>query len=246
MVIYKAINKINGKEYVGQTIRNLSERISEHKYAASKRINNLPFGNAIFSYGFDNFIFEEIDEAYSIEELNRKEEFYIDKLNTLVPNGYNLDIGGKNKSTHENTRKKMSESRKGRYVGENSPLFGKKRPEEICKKQSESMLAKYLLGYVQSEESKRKNSEAHMGEKNNFFGKNHTEEAKKKQSEAKKGKKNLKLGLSKRRKVICVENNRIYDSVKSASLDLPISRSGIAMVARGECKQMNGYTFKYI
>lgn len=126
MLIYKATNKINGKEYVGQTIRDLSLRISEHKYSALNRTSNLPFNNAMAMYGFDNFEFQPIDSANSLVELNKKEEFYINKYNTLYPNGYNLDIGGKNKSSSELTRKKQSESRKKILSNkENHPNWGK-------------------------------------------------------------------------------------------------------------------------
>jgi len=126
MVIYKATNKMNGKEYIGQTIRDLSVRITEHKYSAFNRTNNLPFGNAMAKYGFENFVFEEIDSASSIEELNKKEELYISKFNTLFPNGYNLDLGGNNKNTSEYTRKKQSEFRKALFSNkENHPNWRK-------------------------------------------------------------------------------------------------------------------------
>ena len=112
MIIYRAFYKINGKAYIGQTIRSLNERIREHKYAASKRTNNLPFHNAVASYGFENFDFYFVDRAVDLEDLNKKEQFYINKFNSLVPNGYNAESGGKNKIRSEETKRKQSESRK--------------------------------------------------------------------------------------------------------------------------------------
>ena len=45
----------------------------------------------------ENFKFEIIEEC-SIEELNEKEQYYIKYYNSLVPNGYNLTLGGSNSS----------------------------------------------------------------------------------------------------------------------------------------------------
>ncbi|MBT4208624.1 GIY-YIG nuclease family protein [Candidatus Woesearchaeota archaeon] len=33
MIIYKATNKVNNKSYIGQTIKPLTQRISEHLHA---------------------------------------------------------------------------------------------------------------------------------------------------------------------------------------------------------------------
>jgi len=34
MIIYKATNLINNKSYIGQTVKSLSQRASEHKHRA--------------------------------------------------------------------------------------------------------------------------------------------------------------------------------------------------------------------
>lgn len=126
MIIYKVVNKINGKIYIGQTIRDLDSRIREHKYAAFKRSHNLPFHNAVSSYGFENFDFYFVDRAINIEDLNKKEEFYINKFNSLVPNGYNAEVGGRNKSSSKETREKQSKSRKRLLANKtNHPNWGK-------------------------------------------------------------------------------------------------------------------------
>lgn len=46
MIIYKAVNKINNKCYIGQTIRKLERRKCEHLYNR----NNSYFHNAIKKY----------------------------------------------------------------------------------------------------------------------------------------------------------------------------------------------------
>ena len=95
MLIYKVENKINGKIYIGQTIRTLEKRKSDHINDTFKG-SSLPFHNAIKKYGQYNFGWKILEECNSIEELNEKEEYWIRKLNTISPNGYNLRYGGKN------------------------------------------------------------------------------------------------------------------------------------------------------
>ena len=93
--IYKFTNKKNGKHYIGQT-NNLQKRYNGHK---SESFNPkasgywLPFHCAIRKYGFDNFSFEVLEEC-SVNELNEKECYYIQKYNSIVPNGYNMTLGG--------------------------------------------------------------------------------------------------------------------------------------------------------
>jgi len=41
-------------------------------------------------YGLENFEFEIVDTASSEEELDKKQEEYIKKFNSLEPDGYNV------------------------------------------------------------------------------------------------------------------------------------------------------------
>jgi hypothetical protein len=75
---------------------------------------------AIRKYGWDNFDADIIDNAENIEELNQKEIYWIKYYKSISPNGYNLEIGGKNATNSEETRKKISQALKGKYQGEKS------------------------------------------------------------------------------------------------------------------------------
>lgn len=89
--IYMYTNKINGKQYVGQTSRDLKTRHWQHLSQHDTYIDR-----AIQKYGKDNFILEVLeDNIFDIDELNRKEQFYIEKYDTFN-NGYNLNRGGDN------------------------------------------------------------------------------------------------------------------------------------------------------
>lgn len=118
MIVYKIQNKINGKIYIGQTVGTLEHRISQHKSNSKKKS---VINTAIRKYGWDNFVAEVIDNAESIEELNKKEIYWIQYYKSVSPNGYNLEIGGKNAINSKETRNKISQSLKGKYQGEKSP-----------------------------------------------------------------------------------------------------------------------------
>jgi len=105
--IYKIINNINNKCYIGQT---RSHRLNKGKYrpfgyigrfkdhiSEAKNINKKNrctyLNNAIIKYGVDNFTCELIITC-PIDELDKHEINYISLYNSKFPNGYNLTDGG--------------------------------------------------------------------------------------------------------------------------------------------------------
>jgi group I intron endonuclease len=96
-IIYKCTNKINSFIYIGQTIQSLESRVKKHKDSD----NNMDISKAFKEYGFDNFLWEEIDVAYSKEELNEQEKYWIKFYDSLSKNGhgYNKTKGGSGKQT---------------------------------------------------------------------------------------------------------------------------------------------------
>lgn len=87
-VIYVITNLLTGMKYVGQTTRSLKERFGEHMKAKTH------LGNAIRHYGVENFTVEIIEECETLDQLNEREIFWIAKLNTKHPHGYNMTDGG--------------------------------------------------------------------------------------------------------------------------------------------------------
>lgn len=88
--IYIIKNKINGKIYIGQS-RNIAKRWNTHLNTATnlnKKEYDYPLYRAMRKYGKENFSFEVLEEC-SIDQLNEKEEYWINYYNTLGINGYN-------------------------------------------------------------------------------------------------------------------------------------------------------------
>lgn len=89
--IYKITNKINNKIYIGETNRTIDIRWRQHKQRA-KNINNKEYlYNAMRKYGIENFAIEEIEECPDEARFER-ETFYILKLNSMMPTGYNMTL----------------------------------------------------------------------------------------------------------------------------------------------------------
>lgn len=110
-VIYCATNIINGKKYIGQTIRNLEIRKREH-IGQSYNGSELAFHQAIRKYGEDKFEWNVLDHAYSQEELDDIEKYWIDYYDTYRDSGYNMSLGGQ--FNLSDCPDEMSEMRGGR------------------------------------------------------------------------------------------------------------------------------------
>jgi group I intron endonuclease len=107
-VIYVITNTVNGKQYVGQTRHAIEQRWRDHVWYAQKGNLTRPLPRAINKYGIKAFTIEQIDEAETLEDLNKREIHHIARLKTLSPNGYNLTSGGDYFVFSEETKKKIS------------------------------------------------------------------------------------------------------------------------------------------
>ena len=83
MVVYKAVNKTNGKIYIGSTPMSVQTRMYNHYYQ-----KNTNFGRE-FSENPCEFEIYIIDCADSLDELRAREFAYIEYYSCEVPKGYN-------------------------------------------------------------------------------------------------------------------------------------------------------------
>lgn len=118
--IYCITNLLDNKKYVGYHTTN---KLEDLYYGSGLYIKN-----AINKYGLINFkkeILEFIKDADNIK-IKNAENFWINKLNSKVPNGYNIADGGKGGNLGKIVSEKISKKLKGR-------IFTKKWGEKISK-----------------------------------------------------------------------------------------------------------------
>ena len=146
----------SGKSYIGQT-NNVKRRATEHKNPKSGcRV----FNNAIKKYGWNNFLCEILIDDISINESNYWEEYYIEKYNTLAPNGYNLNTGGNSKTPSDDTRIKLKEFQSNKILNEDTKqkisntLKGHQCLDETKQKISSSLTGRFRLESVKQKISK--------------------------------------------------------------------------------------------
>jgi group I intron endonuclease len=125
MFIYQITNIDTNDFYIGKTTRKLEKRLYQHNYDTFQRNSQTHLHRAIRKYGKNNFIISILDEAFSNQELNEKEKFWIENKKPH----YNMTKGGdggdvsnspnyiksqKNKKYRhtEETKKKISEGNK--------------------------------------------------------------------------------------------------------------------------------------
>lgn len=239
--MYLYTNTVNGKVYVGQTVRP-ARRISEHR----RCVGVTYFHKAIKKYGFDKFDYNILCEAEDAdiqrvrEFLNMLEKHYVSFYNSNDPKkGYNMTEGGDgvrmrghipwNKGKHTGP---LSEEHIKKMSGENNHNFGKSPSVETRRKLSEKNKGKKM-----SPEARQKMSAAKKGKPSNNKGKSFSEEFKKKLSEA---------HSSYKKKVHCIDLGLTFESVHEASKRLNLTASGIGNCCRKKAKTCKGHQFEYV
>ena len=116
----------SGKQYVGKD-RHLPKRATQHlrgKEPTCPRIHN-----AIKKYGANTFSLQIIQyPGISQEALNAVERWWIRRLQTLSPSGYNLTEGGEGVIPSEETRQKISKKASKRVEEGTHNLLGANNP----------------------------------------------------------------------------------------------------------------------
>lgn len=102
--VYLAKNLINGKCYVGKTIRALEVRRYAHEWEAAHG-SYLHFHLALRKHGFDAFAWTELYVSADEEMLYAQEIVHIKQLGTIAPAGYNITAGGRGVVGHKPTKK---------------------------------------------------------------------------------------------------------------------------------------------
>ena len=95
--IYKIENKLNGKIYIGKTLKTIQERWKEHCHDFKReRCEKRPLYSAMNKYGIENFFIEEIEQCEA-NILSEREKYWIEYYGSFKY-GYNATTGGDGRS----------------------------------------------------------------------------------------------------------------------------------------------------
>lgn len=148
---------------MGQTTRP-AQREAVHLRGAS---NCAALKAAVHKYGNALFEFVFLEVCGTQEELNEREKFWIDVLNTLSPNGYNLKEGGDcGGIPSDETRQRMSEAGKRKeFTIEHRVNLGLAHKGKKHSEEAKLKIGLRHKGKIVSEETRKRLSAAKKGVK---------------------------------------------------------------------------------
>lgn len=168
-IIYKVTNKINGREYVGQTIQKLEARKWRHLNDTMNG-SDCYFHRALKKYGINNFNWNVVENIKSnsnkfVNILNYREQHFIKYFDTFK-NGYNLTTGGLNCLCSEETKLKQKIASTGRKHSEESKIKmsknnGKYWLGKCFSDEHKKAISKGCKNVIKTKEWNEKNSKAH-------------------------------------------------------------------------------------
>lgn len=166
-LIYKVVNKTNGKIYIGQTVNTLTQRKSGHYHEAKYGKTNYVFHKALKKYRRKDFEWKVVCKCKSGNVADFLEEIFIKKFNSFYGNGngYNMTEGGRgfNGRHHSEKTKKLLKEKNSKLRHSKK---SKNKISESLKKAYESGERIYksgMLGKKHSKETKKKIREKTIG-----------------------------------------------------------------------------------
>jgi group I intron endonuclease len=115
MHIYKITNTANGKIYIGQTVQQNPKMRWYAHLADARRGKKSYLLDSIRKYGEESFVWEIVDQANTIEELNNKEQHWV-KYYQCITEVYNNREAGGNKTHSAESIERMKAAQKLRHA----------------------------------------------------------------------------------------------------------------------------------
>lgn len=146
-IIYMAVNTVNNKVYIGKSIKSLEERKQNHRYEMQNyRETHRHLYRSMNKHGFEAFGWDILEELPD-EELSEAEKFWITYYKSIGLPLYNLTVGGDGIWGYhhtEETKAKIGTANKGHI-----------KSQETLRKMSENRKGKWL-GHIVSQETREK------------------------------------------------------------------------------------------
>lgn len=233
--IYMIRNLVNNKIYIGKS-KDIIRRWYEHKSdLRCQRHDNCYLQNSWNKYGENCFEFNIIEQCLNEENLDEREKFYIHLYKSDDKNfGYNLTTGGDGGSPLSEAIKHMKVATRERYNKEGKAVYC---PELNCtfscpiEAQEKTGVSRQSISGCCRGGKNRKTAGVHpiTGERLHWF---FASDMKKINDFVQGNFQNRHSSLWK--KVICVELNETFDSIKAASDKTGICASNITMCCSGK------------
>lgn len=229
-VIYKIENLVNGKVYIGQTVRSFKERMKHHLSLLRRGIhNNQHLQSAWNKYGENNFEFSII-ETCDIEDIDKLETQWIAHYRETT-GVYNLESGGNtNKKLSPETRKKIAKAIKSlKWTGGKHPQAKKIICINTGKIYSSIVEASKDIGcnYDNVHQVCLGNNISAKGKDGKYYQFAYYEEGR---SYELKPIRNIKTP----KKVICVNTGEIFNSTREAAEKTGVQQSHISQCCNGK------------
>lgn len=224
--IYKITNP-SGKIYIGQSV-DIKRRFIDYKKSLKKQ--QIRLYNSIKKYGYENHIFEVVEEC-NIESLNERERYWQDFYNVLSNSGLNCRLTKTDDKTGRLSNETIQKLKNKDYSYLKGNLFRKNiLHSEDIKKQIRNTLIE------NSKKPGYKNAmTGNFGELNPFYGKKHTKETLQKIQETRI--KNFKPNQFKNGTLLLDNSTGIfYNSIGEAAFCLGIKKPTLKAQILGKNK----------
>ena len=265
--IYQIVNTITGARYIGQSI-DIKRRLRQHK----RKEQNPNLKKDFENFGIDAFKFEILEEC-KVEELTKREDYYLKTFEpeyNIRMNGQFISEEARKKMSELQIGKTKPTLSKQVKCVETGEIFQSVRAAAKFAGVAAANMSVLLsgkgrtLGGFHWIFNVPENEQAEMERiKQMPEGKSHSEDTKLKQRRAKLGKKmsaearmkmrQSQLGVKWKpstyekhcRKILCVETEEIFSSIKKAAEKYNVKPPNISAVLAGIRKTSGGFHWKY-
>lgn len=240
--VYKIVNNINGKLYIGFTSESLHRRFTKHIGSFYRKEYTSKLFRAFSKYGVKNFnikLVKSFDNKYTA--LNY-EKYLIKKLNTQNL-GYNITLGGEGTLGIKRSQKHINIVRASRIkavIRSDGKYFKSITDAARKTKVYQANISKCIYGINGTcggyTWKFSKNDPINFRNRNRKL-------AKIKQTLAKIKKDKT---IFKAKKIKCLTNNKIYNSISDAGRDLNLNIQNISRACYNKGWTVKGYKFKFM